>query len=272
VTALGPDARPEGVGGPGVARRRGVPPLSILYRDDHLIAVDKPPGLLVHRTRIAEGDAFALQVLRDQIGRRVYPVHRLDRPVSGVLCFAMTTEAARALCAVFESRQVDKAYLAVVRGHLALEGTIDYPLREEVHREPQPAVTRWRRLATTEVAAPVGRYPSARYSLIEACPETGRLHQIRKHLAHLSHPIVGDTTHGDGRHNRLFRERFGVARLLLLAHRLRFAHPFTGAEVLIRAPLPAEVARLFERLGWPPGDPFDGFRLDRTGEGRSDRP
>ena len=224
--------------------------LTILYQDPHYVAIDKPAGMLVHRTRIAEASEYAMQRLRDQLGRRVYIIHRLDRPTSGVLLFALSPEAARAMCALFESRQVAKKYLAVVRGYTDESGVIDYPLREEKHKEPQQAVTRYRRLATVELDIPVGRYPKARYSLVEAVPETGRMHQIRKHFAHIFHPLVGDTTHGEGRHNRLFRDHFAMERLLLLATELSFSHPYRGNRVTIGAPLPPDVATLFARFSW----------------------
>jgi len=225
--------------------------LTILYQDQHYVAIDKPAGMLVHRTRIAEAGEYAMQRLRDQLGRRVYIVHRLDRPTSGVLLFALSSEAARDMCALFESRQVGKKYLAVVRGYTDAAGIIDYPLREEKHKEPQPAVTRYRRLATVELDIPVGRYPKARYSLVEVVPTTGRMHQIRKHFAHIFHPLVGDTTHGEGRHNRLFRDHFALERLLLLATELSFPHPYLCNRVTIGAPLPPDVDTLFARFGWP---------------------
>lgn len=231
--------------------------LTVLYRDEHYIAVDKPAGLLVHRTRISEDNRFVLQQLRDQIGRRVYPVHRLDRPTSGVLVFGLDSEAARQLVRLFEQRRVRKRYLAVVRGYADESARIDYPLQEEAGKAAQQAVTGYRRLATVELPFAVGRYASARYSLLEVRPETGRMHQIRKHMKHIFHPIVGDTTHGDGRHNRLFRERFGIGRLLLMAVELGFVHPYSGAELSIGARPDGEMAGLFELLGWAiPGEDF----------------
>lgn len=224
--------------------------LPVLYRDEHFIAIDKPAGMLVHRTWIADDGEFVLQRLRDQIRRRVYPVHRLDRLTSGVLVFGLNPAAARALCGLFEARAVSKRYLAITRGYTGTEGEIDYPLREEPDRPAQPALTRYRRLATVELPIPVGRYATARYSLVEVEPVTGRRHQIRKHFAHIFHPLIGDTTHGEGRHNRLFREQFGIHRLLLFAQRLVFRHPYTEAELAITAPLPAEFAQLCERFGW----------------------
>lgn len=227
-----------------------MPPLTILYQDEHYVAIDKPAGMLVHRTRIAEEAEYAMQRLRDQLGRHVFVVHRLDRPTSGVLLFALSSEAAREMCAVFESRRVEKRYLAVVRGWTEEAGIIDYPLREEKHKEAQPAVSAYRRLATVELDIAVGRYPKARYSLVEVTPDTGRMHQIRKHFAHIFHPLIGDTTYGEGRHNRLFRDHFGCERLLLMATELSFIHPYSNDLVVIRAPLPADVPALFERFGW----------------------
>ncbi len=225
--------------------------LTILYQDENFVAIDKPAGLLVHRTGIAgEGTEFAMQRLRDQLRRRVYIVHRLDRPTSGVLLFALSSEAARDACALFESRTVTKKYLAVVRGWTDEAGIIDYALREEKHKEAQQALTHYRRLATVELDIAVGRYPKARYSLVEVTPQTGRMHQIRKHFAHIFHPLIGDTTYGEGRHNRLFREHFGSERLLLHASELGFVHPYSGAPLTIHAPLPPDLAALFTQLGW----------------------
>lgn len=225
-------------------------PLKILYRDDHYIAIDKPAGMLVHRTRIAEEGEYALQRLRDQIGQHVFPVHRLDRPTSGVLLFALSSEAARHIAPLFENHTIDKHYLAVVRGYAEESGVIDHPLQEEPHKPHQPALTAYRRLATVELDIPVGRYPKARYSLLEVMPKTGRLHQIRKHMHHIFHPIVGDTTHGEGRHNRLFRDHFDSERLLLFSTRLSFIHPYSGERMVIEAPLDEESLRLFARFGW----------------------
>ncbi|WP_295885092.1 pseudouridine synthase [uncultured Thiohalocapsa sp.] len=229
--------------------------LKVLYRDAHLVAVDKPPGLLVHRTRIADADSFVLQRLRDQLGRRVHAVHRLDRPTSGVLLFALTADAARRLSAQFATQRVAKHYLAVVRGWPPVAGRIDWPLDDPEasapgRRLPRPALTTYRRLATAELPVAVSRYPTSRYALVLAAPHTGRRHQLRRHFAHIRHPLIGDTTHGEGRHNRLFRERFGLHRLLLHAWRLDFTHPDTDAAMRVTAAPDADWCRLFESLGW----------------------
>ncbi|MCW8826671.1 MAG: pseudouridine synthase [Gammaproteobacteria bacterium] len=225
--------------------------LTVLYRDDNYIAVDKPAGMLVHRSPIAsQEEEFLLQTLRDQIGQWVYPIHRLDRPTSGVILFALSSEAARVMCGLFEERTVTKDYLAIVRGYTDESGHIDYALQEEPHKPAQNAVTDYERLATVELPIPIGRYNSARYSLVRVKPLTGRMRQIRKHFHHIFHPLIGDTSHGEGRHNRLFREAFDCHRLLLHARRLSLPHPDSGEQLIIEAPLPSEFVQLFERFQW----------------------
>lgn len=225
-------------------------PLTILHADPWLVAVAKPPGLAVHRSDHVHDRAPALQRVRDQLGRWVYPVHRLDRATSGVLLFALDPTTARAVGEALQRRDVDKRYLAVVRGWAPEHAEIDHPLREHREAAPQSAQTTLRRLGTVELPIAVGRYPQARYSLVELRPHTGRLHQLRKHMAHLRHPIVGDVRHGEGRHNRLFRERFGVQRMLLHASTLSLPHPVTGEPLRLHAPLPEELAGLLAALGW----------------------
>lgn len=235
--------------------------LKILYQDNELVAIDKPSGLLVHKTYLARKEKhFAMQMLRDQLGQYVYPVHRLDRPTSGVLLFALSSEAARLMSDIFVGRQIQKGYLAITRGHLTGTDVLDYPLKEELDKvadkfadqdkEPQEAVTHWQGLATTELPFAVGRYPTSRYSLVAMAPQTGRKHQLRRHMAHLRHPIVGDTTHGDGVHNRFFRDHFECNRLLLHAGQLTFPHPVTGELVDIHAPLDEQFSGLCEAMGW----------------------
>jgi tRNA pseudouridine65 synthase len=237
-------------------------PLAILYRDDWLCAVDKPSGLLVHRTELDRGETdFAVQRLRDQIGCRVHPVHRLDRGTSGVLLFALDRDAAQALGAQFAGGIVSKRYLAVVRGHPPAEGAIDHPLRRRYddHEDAptaggdaavQRALTRYRRMGIAELPHAVDRYPTSRYALLELVPETGRRHQIRRHLKHVAHPVIGDATYGKGRHNRLFAELFGSSRLLLACLELRVRHPVTGDPLELRAPLADDFARVVVALGW----------------------
>lgn len=236
-------------------------PLPILYRDEHLVAVHKPAGLLVHRSWIDPHETrFALQLVRDQLGQAVFPVHRLDKPTSGVLLFALHPEAARSLGQAFAAGQVAKTYLAVVRGFPQEGGLIDHPLREEydrhddprarVGKDPQPARTSYRRLATVELAFAVGPYPTSRYALVQAHPHTGRKHQLRRHFKHIFHPLIGDTKHGDGCHNRFFREQFDCRRLLLAAVEMTLPHPADGRELTITAPPEESFARVSAALGW----------------------
>ncbi len=231
-------------------------PLPILFQDDDLVAIDKPSGLLVHRSWIArEATEFALQRVRDQIGQRVYPVHRLDRPTSGILLFAKHPDAARQMTELFSTRAVSKTYHAVVRGYLG-DGVVDYPLKEELDKiadaqadtdkAAQEAVTNYRCLDQIELPFAVSkRYPTSRYSLMELQPLTGRKHQLRRHMSHLRHPIIGDTNHGDGRHNRFYREHFNLSRLLLAATGLSFEHPVTGQAVQLELPIPKEFLQVF---------------------------
>ena len=228
--------------------------LEIVFEDEHYVAVNKPNGLLVHRTRIAEEKKeFALQLLRDQLGYQVFTAHRLDRGTSGVLLFAKSSEAAAPLVQAFEERKVTKTYYAIVRGYTAEQETIDSPIRpdkDHKHKAPQDAVTHYARLATVELPIPVGRYSTARYSLVQVQPETGRMHQIRKHFAHIRHYIVGDKRHGDWRHNQMFREELHSPNLLLHANQLEFSHPLTGQPTCITAPMPLNMHRLCVQFGW----------------------
>jgi tRNA pseudouridine65 synthase len=230
--------------------------LPLLYRDERLVIVNKPSGLLVHRSPIDRHETrFALQILRDQLGRHVYPLHRIDKGTSGALAFALDPESAREYAASFASHGVVKTYVAVVRGWTPAQGKIERPLsavedeRTRPQRaEPREAVTRYSRLETFELPIRVDRYPTSRYAMLELHPHTGRRHQLRRHLAGESHPIVGDSTYGKGRHNRLFREQFGVQRLLLACTRLEFAASATTGALAVDAPLATEFTALLTRL------------------------
>jgi tRNA pseudouridine65 synthase len=235
--------------------------LDIIYRDEHIIAIDKPSGLLVHRSEIDRHETrFAIQILRDQIGQWVWAAHRLDRGTSGVLLFALSVEMASILGKQFEAGTVEKKYLAVVRGHPPESGEIDHPLSrqrddrewkgERSSDEAQPALTRYRRLACIELPVAVDRYPSSRYALVEAEPLTGRRHQIRRHLKHISHPIIGDATHGKGIHNRFFAETFSCPRMLLACTSLTFNHPASSERIQVKTPVSGSFAATLAQLGW----------------------
>jgi len=211
--------------------------LPLLFRDDLLVVVGKPAGMAVHRG-LSRDRIVVLQSLRDVLDRRLYPVHRLDRATSGALLLALDAGTARRLQEQFEAGRVEKRYLALVRGIPPEEGVIDHPVPRGPGGERVPAVTAFRRLATFE-----------RYALVEARPQTGRFHQIRRHFKHLSHPLIGDVRYGKGEHNRLFRERFGLHRLALHALELAFEHPGTGEPLRITAPVPEDLAGPLRMMG-----------------------
>jgi len=212
-------------------------PFEVLFLDNHYIAVDKPPGMLVHRSMLARHETcFVLQTLRNQIGRHVFPIHRLDRATSGVLLFGLTSDAARRFSPRFQTDAVKKTYRAVTRGWLDSAGSIDHPVRDrDKGGDAKPAITRYRKIAQIELPTSVDRYPTSRYTLADVQPLTGRRHQIRQHFKHISHHLIGDTTYGNGKHNRFFREQLGIRILLLRATLLEFVHPYTGVAQRIHA-------------------------------------
>jgi tRNA pseudouridine65 synthase len=212
------------------------PELRILYQDASCVAVDKPSGMIVHRGW-ANDDRDLMRLTRDAVGRYVYPLHRLDRGASGVVLFALDEHAARTLNRGFAEGTIDKRYLALTRGHPPEHGRIDHPIPRAPGEERVPAQTEFRRLGTFE-----------RYALVVAIPKTGRLHQIRRHLKHLSCPLIGDVKYGKGEHNRLFREQYALDRLALHAAALRFTHPETGVAITVRAPLSGNLARCVAAL------------------------
>lgn len=200
-------------------------PLEILYQDNDLIAINKPHGLLVHASSIARDvDVNAIKLLRNQIGQYVYPIHRLDRKTSGVLLFGLNKEIVRTIKEQFDNRTVNKKYIAIVRGYFPTEEVVlDYPLINDKGKV-QTAITRFNLLDTTELDIPFGRHDTSRYSLVDCSPVTGRYHQIRKHLAHLRHPIIGDRPHGCNKQNRMFKERWNMTTMMLHACSLEVTH------------------------------------------------
>ena len=235
--------------------------LEILYQDDVLVAVNKPAGMLVHRSWLDRHETqFVMQTLRDQIGQLVYPIHRLDRPTSGVLLFALNSEIANLLCLQFEQKQTEKQYLAVVRGYVTGHGEIDYPLKIQLDKiadkfsqqdkAPQSAVTFYEGLQTVEMPYDVGRYATSRYSLVRLVPKTGRKHQLRRHMKHIFHPILGDTQYGDLHQNRALTEHTGCSRLMLHAEKLTFVHPLTQLPITIQAGLDAQWRNLMQTFQW----------------------
>jgi len=219
--------------------------LEILYRDEHLIAINKPSGLLVHKSFYSgEADTYAIQELKKQIGQKVYPVHRLDRKTSGVLLFTLDKEMLKIMSDVFAAREVEKKYIAILRGWAKEEETIDYDLVNE-NEVTQNAVTYYRRLQTSEIDLPFLKHQTSRYCLVEATPETGRFHQLRKHFKHILHPILGCRKHGCNKQNKLWLQTFGISKMTLHAHQLAFNHPVSGEKITINATIDHE----FKRVG-----------------------
>lgn len=214
----------------------------ILYRDEWLAVAHKPSGLSVHRGW-DRAPQVAMLLVRDLLGQHVWPVHRLDRSASGVLVFALDRGTAREMHGIFARGEVDKRYLALVRGSPPMDGIIDHPLRRTADGPRVEAVTEYHR-RHTYVRDDLPRT----YALVEVKPRTGRLHQIRRHFHHISHPLIGDVRYGKGEHNRLFRERFGLHRLFLHATAIEFSHPVIGQPLTVEDPLPGELRAVLDQL------------------------
>lgn len=225
--------------------------LPVLYCDEYLAVIDKPAGLMVHDSKLARGETdFAADRLREQFGKPIHLIHRLDRATSGCLLLAFDRETAAALGKVLMGGDVEKDYLAVCRGWPQEAFSIDHPLDGGPGKpEKKPAVTHCLRLATGELPVPSAGFPTSRYALLRCRLETGRFRQIRRHLKHAFHHMIGDTSHGDGRHNLQFRMR-GVHRMLLHASRLAFTHPVSGQRIEARAPLDAQWRKALGLFGW----------------------
>lgn len=223
--------------------------IEILYQDDSLVLVNKPAGWFVHRSGLDYREQVnVVTTLKNQIGRRVFPAHRLDRKTSGVLLFALSAEVAANIQEQFANRDMKKTYQALVRGFIPAEGRIDYALRNDSGKV-QEAITEYRRLQTYELTVPFGQHSTSRYSLVELKPKTGRMHQIRKHLAHINYPIIGDRPHGCNKQNKLFKEKWGSMRMYLHATSLEFEHPVANRKIKIESPLPNDFEQLFDEWG-----------------------
>lgn len=224
--------------------------LEIIYQDEHLVAINKPHGLLVHRSSIAnDAKEFALQMLRDQLNRRVSPVHRLDRKTGGLLLFAFEKDVEIAMHKQFQEAEVQKKYKAILRGYAPDCLDIDYPLTND-NGVVQESFTSFVTLARAELDVAFGKHPTSRYSLVEATPTTGRMHQLRKHFAHIFYPIIGDRKHGCNKQNRFFKEQWDMTTMLLHASSLSFKHPVTGVQIHLEAPLQEEFERMIQLMKW----------------------
>ena len=236
--------------------------LEILYKDEYLVAINKPTGLLVHKSMIDRHEIyFAMKMLRDQLdGQWVYPIHRLDKPTSGVLLFALDSHTAKLMSEQFASHSIQKTYLAIGRGYVEKSGTIDHALREKLdkisdkdaskYKEAQEAITDFRCLGQIELNACVGIYNTVRYSLVELKPHTGRKHQLRRHMKHINHHLLGDTKYGRGEHNKFIREKYDMNRLLLHAKSLEVMHPYTKERLLLVAPLDSMFTKILKEFNF----------------------
>ncbi|TCC98100.1 pseudouridylate synthase [Pedobacter frigidisoli] len=224
--------------------------LEIIYQDEHLIAINKPHGLLVHQSSIArDATEFALQLLRDQVGKKVSPVHRLDRKTSGILLFSFDKPTEIAMQQQFMNAETHKKYLAILRGFTPDFMDIDYPLAKE-NGTIQEAFTSFKTLQKAEVDVAFGKHLTSRYSLVEAKPTTGRMHQLRRHFSHILHPIIGDRTHGCNKQNKFFVDQWNMSTMLLHASELSFTHPVTFEKIHIKADLHDEFKRVINFLGF----------------------
>jgi tRNA pseudouridine65 synthase len=227
--------------------------MQILFEDESLIAINKPSGMLVHPTEAGLSpqnirEETCLSALRGYCKHHVFPVHRLDRATSGVLIFAKNSLAAAALCTSFEQSNAQKEYIALVRGWMPPDVEVDHPVWNEIRTQRLNAKTSFSLLEKFELPTPSEHHATSRYSLVSAKPHTGRYHQIRQHLKHLSHPIVGDTAHGNGKHNRFFRERFGLQRLFLHSKSLEIMHSMTHIPITLTAEIPEELNTVLSAL------------------------
>lgn len=235
----------------------------IIYQDDYIVILNKPSGMLTHPSWIDKDNAInAMAELRDYLGQWVYTVHRLDRPTSGVLIFGLSSEIANKLANAFASRETEKTYLALARGYTEEYGLINHPLKDlwdkmtdkekSIDSPAREAITEYWRLAITELNIPVRPHPTSRYSLVKVIPHTGRSRQIRRHFKHIFHHLIGDHQHGDGFHNRMLSENFGLNRLMLHAWKLKITHPITGKQITFEAPIPEDFKNLLQKIGINP--------------------
>ncbi len=232
-----------------------------LYLDDDILVIHKPAGLLVHPSPMDKHEIlFANQLAKNLIQQKVYTVHRLDKPTSGILMFALSSEIARDLSNQFSEHRIQKEYVALCRGWSPQQGHISKPLLYQVDKkmernkqtsEPQPAETNYIRLATATLDQPLNQHEQQRYSLIKLIPTTGRKHQLRRHLNHINHPIIGDVKHGDRHHNKLFNDTFDLHRLYLAATKITFTHPRTQQAICINAPMQDDFLQTLHKLNMP---------------------
>lgn len=223
----------------------------ILYEDKQILAVEKPRDIHVHPSKLSRGEESVQSILEEQRGYQLFPAHRLDRPVGGILLIAKDSETASKLGIAIRTKDgMDKRYQCIVRGWMEGSGTIDRPMRQAPGKPERESATRWQALAITEAEWTDGIFPKSRYSLVECILETGRYHQIRRHLSWVSHPVLGDIPHGDNPRNRIWKENTGLEGLMLRAHRLSFLHPHTGVRISLTASPDSRFLHAAKIFGW----------------------
>ncbi|NIJ45172.1 tRNA pseudouridine65 synthase [Wenyingzhuangia heitensis] len=215
--------------------------IDIRFEDTYILAVYKPNNMLVHHSAMANNQLEELslvQLLKQELGIKYYPVHRLDRKTSGIILFAKQKEFVKPFQDLFVNNQIQKTYYGLVRGFIPENGKIDSPVKgrdANVHKE---ALTYYKRIKIFSIPIQVGPYKVSRYSLVALQPKTGRLHQLRIHMNKISHPLIGDPKYGDRFHNRMFLEKFNIDSLFLHAKTLEFIHPFTQKTHTLTADMP----------------------------------
>lgn len=238
--------------------------IRIYFQDDNLVVIEKPAGFQVHTpTEYAQDGKIVRKnnvsiLLRKQLEKNIFTVHRLDRATSGVMMFSLSSEVARLIQKKFHAREVKKTYVCLVRGWTEDAGVIDIPLaKSNDSGEMMEARTEYETLHRFELPHALGKYEKVRYSVVRVHPITGKLHQIRRHFKHISHPLVGDTVHGDGKHNRLWKDLLEKAGgkqsyLFLKAYALEMKHPITAESQQFTTRWNQTWLRMFNLIGWCP--------------------
>lgn len=226
--------------------------IEIVFEDDVLIAVNKPNNFLIHQSHYARNitEITLLQKLENQLGYTVYPLHRLDRKTSGIILLLKDKSRVAEFQKLFSNKLIAKTYYAIVRGFSPASGEINSPVKEDDSGIYKDALTRFETLAQIELPIPVNLHNTSRYSLLKLTPKTGRMHQLRKHMNKINHPIIGDPKYGDRFHNRMFEKEFGSTYLLLHAYQIEFTHPVSGQKMKLIAGFTDTWKMFFTRFSW----------------------
>lgn len=216
--------------------------IETVYEDEWLKVVNKPSNLIVHHSKYARNldETSLCQLINEntESGNGIHPIHRLDRKTSGLIIFAKDKTVIPLFQNLFDQHNIQKTYIALVRGFVDDEGKLDFPIRADEDTIYKDAETHYKKIHQFELDIPVPPYSTARYSILKLCPKTGRMHQLRKHMNKFSHPIIGDPKYGNRHHNHMFIDRIGVSNLFLHAKSLAFIHPKTQKKIIINADFP----------------------------------